>query len=98
MAMMLVWDPVKRASCKECLQSEYITAVRDGEDDETIAKMEASHLTSAIDLSDIETMPLTVANLRHKMFEEIRIFHDGLEIKEGARPAEEGTRFGSLEV
>ena len=95
MAMMLVWDPAKRASCDECLQSEFITSVRSGEDDDTIAKMELSHLAATVDLSDIEAMPLTVANLRHKMFEEIRMFHDELEEKEGERPAEERARSNS---
>ena len=71
MRRMLVWDPAKRANCDECLQSDFILTVRNGEAPETVARLE-SELGRTIDLSDIETMPLTVANLRQKMFEEIR--------------------------
>ena len=92
LSMMLVWDPSRRASVSQCLASGYIRDLKSREDQETVRRLEAipSH---EVDLHDIESMPLTTANLRVKMFEEVAHFHDQLlpgRIRDIRQAAEEG--------
>merc|ERR1711988_1376989 len=67
---LLTIDPAKRISVAEAINHPFLEPVR-------IPEVNEKEADFRINIEDIEALELTKATLRRKMFEEIRLFHEG---------------------
>jgi len=82
LSKMLTIDPAKRMKVGEALDHPYLRNVREPDRLERPANYQ-------VDVEDVETLPLNRTNLQRMMFEEIRLFHEGIKVAEGKEPDDE---------